>query len=101
MISQSLSIMDDPLTDRDYHFIQQYGLHCWKDAIRLDGVNHESNGDKSTQTKCESQYRTMKTFYRPTGDDSVYRDIELTEFVGTEDEVRQAYRKVIILEVIR
>ena len=48
-------IQDEPLTDHDYHFIQQYGLHCWKDAVRLDGVNHASNGDKSTQTKCESQ----------------------------------------------
>ena len=52
MISQST--MDDPLTDRDYLFIQQYGLHCWKEAIRLDGVNHESNGDRDTQRKCES-----------------------------------------------
>ena len=49
----------------------------------------------------KAKYRTMKTFYRPTGDDSVYRDIELTDFVGTENEVRQAYPDCLILEVVK
>ena len=49
----------------------------------------------------KAKYTIMKTFYRPTGDDSVYRDIELTDFVGTEDEVRQAYPDCLILEVVK
>ena len=54
MISQFLSIMDDPLTDRDYHFIQQYGLHCWKDAVKLPDPNYGVNGERGTQSECES-----------------------------------------------
>ena len=52
MISQST--MDDPLTDRDYLFIQQYGLHCWKDAIKLPDPNYGVNGDRDSQGKYES-----------------------------------------------
>ena len=45
---------DDPLTDRDYHFIQQYGLHCWKEAIRLDGVTPTLNGNRLSVAKYEA-----------------------------------------------
>ena len=52
MISQST--MDEPLTDRDYLFIQQYGLHCWKDALKLPDPNYGVNGERGTQSECES-----------------------------------------------
>ena len=45
---------DEPLSDQDQDFIRRYGLHCWKDAIRLDGVTPTLNGDRKPQRKCEA-----------------------------------------------
>ena len=45
---------DEPLSDQDQDFIRRYGLHCWKDAIRLDGVTPTLNGDRDSVAKYEA-----------------------------------------------
>ena len=62
-----MMIHDEPLTDNDYQFIQRYGLHCWKEAIRLDGVNHASNGDRDSVAKCESQIHDNEDILQTNG----------------------------------